>query len=284
MPKFTKENDIVPLRKCQEILLEFGLTPTQAKVYLAAVRLGMAPVCKVSQACDVRREDTYRALLKLEEIGLVEKIMDKPVQIRALPAEEALMILMKNWKESAAKKELTLAVSKQEFLKHLKAAKKIQPVKDESHYALILEKDAVFKRIESMIKTAEKEIGAVSSVEEIANAMLVISENLRKTSDKQIKVRFILETPEENKALLSSLQKHLSPSFTVEVKYAYKPLSHYIIVDFRNVLFATSREPSIGKLPYLWTDTPDFMKLLQRHFEEIWQASKSIETAKTAAT
>lgn len=191
---------------------------------------------------------------------------------------------MKNWKESASKKELTLTLRKQEFLKHFMAAKKIQPVKEESHYALILEKDAVFRRIEDMIKTAEKEIGAVSSVEEIANAILVVSEILRKPSEKQIKVRLILETPEEKKLLLTSLRKHLSPSFTVEVKYAYKPLSHYIIVDFRNVLFATSREPSIGKLPYLWTDAPDFVKLLQRHFEEIWQASKSIKTAETNAT
>ena len=273
----------MPLRRCQEILLEFGLTPNQARVYLAAVQLGIAPVSQVSEACGVRREDTYRALAKLQGIGLVQRIMNKPSQVKVLPVEEALTILIKNWKESASKKELMLAERKQEFLKYFKTVK-IQPIKKESHYELILEKDAVFTRIKDMLETTETKIDAVSSAEEIAKIIPVLSENLLKPRDNQIKVRLILEKPEEKKTLQTGLRKYMSHSFTVEVKYAYKQLSHFAIVDFGNVLFATSREPSIGKLPYLWTDTLDFVKLLERHFEEIWQASRGIETAQTTAT
>jgi sugar-specific transcriptional regulator TrmB len=278
-----KGNDIVPLRKCQEILLEFGLTPSQAKVYLAAVRLGIAPVSKVSQACDVRREDTYRALSKLEEIGLVEKVTDKPTQVRALPAEEALTILMKSWQESVREKELSLTLKKQDFLKHFKAAKKLQLPKEERHFALLLERDAVFARVMEMLKTTEKEIDAVTSSKEIPQMLPAFGETLRKQSSKAIKVRLILETPENGKALLTSMEKHLPASLRVELKYAFKPLSHYIIADFKNVLLATSREPPIGRLPYLWTDTPDFVKLLERHFDELWRISRSLQATDTTA-
>lgn len=273
----------MPLKKCQEILLEFGLTPNQARVYLAAVRLGIASACKISQACDVRREDTYRALSKLEEMRLVEKIIDKPIRIRALPAEEALAILTKNWKEAVNKKELMLTLKKQEFLKNFEAAKKLPLPKEEGHVALLLEKNAVLRKVSDMVKTAEKEIAAVSSAKEISQVIPTLSETLRKQSGKQIKARVILEAPDGEKALLTSVRKHVPSSLSVEVKYAYKPLSHYVIVDFRNVLLATSREPSMGKVPYVWTDTPDFVKLMQSHFEELWQASSSLKAANTLA-
>ena len=50
-----------------EVLLDFGLTRNQAKVYVAIARLRLASVGQISKASKVRREDVYRILPKLEK-------------------------------------------------------------------------------------------------------------------------------------------------------------------------------------------------------------------------
>ena len=70
------------LEENAENLSGFGLTPTQAKVYLAIAQLGLASVSEVSKVAQVRREDVYRIMPKLEKIGLIEKILNKPTKMR----------------------------------------------------------------------------------------------------------------------------------------------------------------------------------------------------------
>ncbi len=78
-----------------EILSDFGLTLNQAKVYVTIAKLGIASISQVSKASKVRREDVYRMLPRLQELGLIEKILDRPAKIRATPAEDGLSILIR---------------------------------------------------------------------------------------------------------------------------------------------------------------------------------------------
>jgi len=54
------------------MLSDFGLTPSQAKVYLAIVEMGLASVSKVSKLSKVRREEVYRIVPNLERLGLID--------------------------------------------------------------------------------------------------------------------------------------------------------------------------------------------------------------------
>jgi len=62
------------LERNVEMLIDFGLTGNQARVYLAIARLKLATVGQISKVSKVRREDVYRILPKLEKMGLVEKL------------------------------------------------------------------------------------------------------------------------------------------------------------------------------------------------------------------
>lgn len=57
------------------VLVDLGLTPKQAKVYLALVRFGPLRVAGVSRNSQVARPDVYQTLDKLQQMGLVEKII-----------------------------------------------------------------------------------------------------------------------------------------------------------------------------------------------------------------
>ena len=75
-------------------LINFGITGAQAKIYLALLSTGLAPIKEISSASKVARPDTYRAILELQEMGLVEKVLTVPTKFKPLPIIDAVGILM----------------------------------------------------------------------------------------------------------------------------------------------------------------------------------------------
>lgn len=59
-----------------DILLKLGLSDKEAKVYVAALKLGSAPAAKIAQTAELNRPTTYVILEKLAQMGLVT-IFDK---------------------------------------------------------------------------------------------------------------------------------------------------------------------------------------------------------------
>ena len=77
-----------------DLLLSLGLSLNQAKVYLAILKLEKTPVGQIAKFSKVRREDVYRLLPALEKMGLIERLMGKPIEIRATPISDALSFLV----------------------------------------------------------------------------------------------------------------------------------------------------------------------------------------------
>lgn len=76
------------------ILEDLGLTFSKAKVYIALVKLGHpSPAMEIAEAAGVARQDNYRILRLLQEIGLVEKALGSPNVFKPTPWQEALSLL-----------------------------------------------------------------------------------------------------------------------------------------------------------------------------------------------
>ncbi len=77
-----------------DLLLGLGLSLNQARVYLAILKLEKTTVGQVAKFSKVRREDVYRILPSLEKMGLIERLMGKPAEVRATPISDALSFLV----------------------------------------------------------------------------------------------------------------------------------------------------------------------------------------------
>ena len=77
-----------------DLLLGLGLSLNQAKVYLAILKLEKTTVGQVAKFSKVRREDVYRILPALEKMGLIERLLGKPTEIRATLISDALTFLV----------------------------------------------------------------------------------------------------------------------------------------------------------------------------------------------
>ena len=77
-----------------EDLIALGLSGSQAKVYLALLKNGTSSVREVAKTASISRPDTYRSIISLEELGIVERIITNPTKFKPLPLKETLSILV----------------------------------------------------------------------------------------------------------------------------------------------------------------------------------------------
>lgn len=64
----------------EKTLQNYGLNEKQAKIYLACLELGTAPVSKISQKSGILRSTSYEILKSLQEMGLISTFLKKKVK------------------------------------------------------------------------------------------------------------------------------------------------------------------------------------------------------------
>jgi sugar-specific transcriptional regulator TrmB len=275
---------LLSLDENAEILSDFGLTHNQAKVYLAIAQLGIASVSQVSKVSKIRREDVYRILPKLEKMGLIERILGRPTKIRATPVEDALSTLIKREQDIFNKKVSALMAKKEAFLKHFKADK-MKPLfeEEESHFDLISQTERITSKGLTMVKNAKREIDVITSRDEFIQVFTKYAELFKEAMGKRVKVRVILNVTEHEDSILKIIEEYKSSGASLNLKYTDKPSSHFMIVDYKEALIATSTDSTTGKNFYLWTDDNSLVGVLQKNFEGLWHTSVNLKTIETNA-
>ena len=261
-----------------KILCAFGLTSHQAKVYLAIVQLNFASISMVSKLSKVRREEVYRTLPSLEKAGIIDRVLGKPLKVRALPVEDALSILIERKKEEVNREISELTVKKGDFLKNFKAnSKKIMLEEEKPSFVLISEKDAIVKRVASLIKNAEREIDIVDSRENVTRLAFSCIELLKKALKNKVKVRIISELPDDEDNIPTTLEKYF-PGNSLDLKYVEDFQSCYIIVDNKEAIIASGTTDPRFPQKNLWTNEPSLIELVQGNFEDLRHASVDWKT------
>ena len=275
---------MLSLEKDVEMLRDFGLTTNQAKVYLALVRLGYASVGRIAKESMVRREDVYRILPKLQKMGLVEKLLGKPVKIRATPVDEALSVLIKHEEETVQERLEEFRTKKEVFLKRFKKNKIKPELEGElGDFVYLSERHGIIGRMLMMIKTAEREIDLVCSRSKLMQFLYEFAEPLKKAIKRKVSVRVVSEISEYEHTVPRILEEYLSPKNFVDLKYTSLSSSHYIITDSKQALIATTTEGNLAENPCLWTSSKNLVEVLQGNFEDLWHSSfswKSVQVNK----
>ncbi len=264
----------MPSEKNVQILTDFGLTGNQSKVYLTTARLGLASVGQISKVSEVRREDVYRILPKLEELGLVERLFGKPIKIRATPVEEALSLLIKHEEDTARERVSALKEKTETFLKDFSRAPKLE-LTEKAHFALLSKRESIMSRMLTMVKNAEREFDIACSGRKIMPFIHTFAEQLKRIIKKGVKIRIISDLTGYDDALPRIIEEQVSPGNSIGLRHADLPSSHYIIVDLKEALISTATEGNIGENPCLWTNSTSLTGVFQGDFENLWHNSVS---------
>jgi len=94
------------LKKINQNLIQYGLTPNQSKVYLYLTKTGEKTASTISKSLNIPRTESYHLLNSLEQKGIIFSIFGKPTKFNSVPIHEALTIIIDNEKNRIADLEL----------------------------------------------------------------------------------------------------------------------------------------------------------------------------------
>jgi sugar-specific transcriptional regulator TrmB len=265
---------LVPQEEAVQILIRLGLTCNQAKVYLALVRSGLSTAKTISKNSNVAREDIYRIIPTLQELGLVEKIIDTTSMYTAITMQEAFKILMKSRKQATSE----LQAKTKEIIQNFNNNNIKTALEEEAHEFILMPKERAIIKRKKMIDNAQKSINFITSWERFTQSKVSYTTNLTNALKKRVEIRIIVGNPESEKSLLSLTQswREKYPCFRARW-IPSNPDACLMLVDNQKVLFAKSTTTSFEESSFLWSINHSLISVVKDYFEMMWLTSFEIK-------
>lgn len=260
----------------------FGLSKTQAKIYLALNALGVASASEVAALSKVRREEVYRTLPELEKRGLITSKLGSPRRFVATDAKIVLKILVKSKIEGMKKEVAVLRQKRNELVAKLESTS--FGVDEENSIEAIFQQDNVQMRLQQIIKKTTSTLKVVSSIEETRITLLDSIGKFLSNKSLVINAQIVVDeaTPEDdeigttdstNIKQFSSLSSDTNEM--VALRQIPKLPFNLILTDDVEAIWGDfqSDEPN---QKVLWTNDPIQVDILKRAFEALWQEGRPI--------
>ena len=253
------------------LLLGLGLSLNQTRVYLAILQLQKTTAGQIAKFSKVRREDVYRLLPALEKMGLIERLLGKPTEIRATLISDSLTLLVTEEKNRSDERLTGMRSMVQKLsLKDWKQP----PPGEESIYILIAEKKAILAKTSELIRNSRKEVALIADKARSIPVLAQFSDEYRLATKKGAQVRLLFEA-ESPDGVLKEKVKNLIDGASVHVKFYREPLNHFIMSDDKEALITTSKESGLGESPSLWTNNSNLIGVLRNSFESDWEKAEN---------
>ena len=255
-----------------ELLLGLGLTLNQAKVYLAVIKLEKTTVVQVANFSKVRREDVYRILPSLEKMGLVERLLGKPTEIRATRITDALSLLVEAEKGKSDERLVGMRGIVQKL--SLKDWKQELP-KEESTYILIAEKNSIFAKASDLINESKKELALIADKARIMSILFEFSDEYKFAVKNGSVIRLLFESEGSDSLLKEKVKKLIGKEASIHIKFHHEPLNHFLMSDDKEAMITTAKQTGLGESPCLWTNNCNLIGVLRTSFESDWEKAEN---------
>jgi sugar-specific transcriptional regulator TrmB len=251
-----------------EALRGLNLTALQAKVYLTLATLKEAKMSVISKNVRVARQDLYRVMADLEKLGLVEKVIAKPIRHKALPIVEGVPILLeKLYEENHETHEKAIQL----IDRHRYKKRMSEYEEDEIQLLLIPERQALLSKLKKEILTAQRSIDIVTSAKKLERALFDLAPSLREQLDKKVMVRWITDKPRNPKAWSIIAKTPLESSF-FQLRYvSHDPNQAIAIFDEKEAIIATNANLDYIQTSALFTNAIPLVTLAQNFFDMLWK-------------
>jgi sugar-specific transcriptional regulator TrmB len=256
-------------------LIKLGLTRTQARTYLATLKTKKsATLSSIAQISDIARPDVYRAVEKLIQLGLIEKLVTNPAAYRALPVAHAAEVLI----QRRSKETLDINNVLNVLIKDQNCGADNFEKNDKSQFVLFSSKALLEKKITDLLKNSKGYVCFMFPRDNLLRLSNIFLDN-KDFQAKEWHIRIITQTlPEKVPIYINQI---LSDPH-VEIRLLQQsPTVCYRIFDDSELLLTTLPHKqsdmceSCGKeTRAIWSDNPAIIELAKTHFEVNWQIAK----------
>ena len=251
-------------------LLDFGFDRVEAEAYLFLLRAGPCPARFVARKLGINRMKAYRKLKTLEERGLVEVIVGRPVKFVATSINEALDRHIEEVKVKVSGLEKT----KKEIMDYWKELNSIVEASlEEPRFRIFQGRQQVYDLIFKMFEKAKAEIRLITTGKDLYRLFLSgIDDKLKDLDDEGVRTRLLTQVDQHG---LEAVENYLG---FAEIRHITLPTTmRFAIIDESEALTTFAMDNSMSMTTQedtgLWTNALNYVKAMKTFFDALWRAA-----------
>ena len=251
------------LDKIQSELMRFGLSPTQAKVFIFLGKYGSKSAPDIARALELPRTETYHVVNSLQSLGLVTAELTHPTKYASLELKDAITSLVKQEQlriDSLAEKEEELS----ELWKQIPVfAIKTDETKQEK-MQLLQGSGPITNKIESMISKSMETIKIYCSRQDASRFYHSDIFDLIKKSHAELQI--IITPTDKNPDFLKGVEDN------VRIIPKNTENKCFIVSDAKEVLmFLRNASHPSHRVFACWSDSESLIDMMTSLFELSWE-------------
>lgn len=249
-----------------QTLINMGLTHRQASVYLYLALSGVSSVNEISKGTNIARQHLYKIIEVLHKMGLVQKLLANPLQIKATSPEIGLSMLMEK-KCIEHKKTIENAKGLIDDIKNVN----VKSVLDQKtpEFALISGIKPILAEIRALHDKAQNTVDCLINWKGTLRAFEHATEQYLRLLDNGVKFRMIMDNPPEK----NQFEKAIKPLIQhpgCQIKHVSSVPAFLLIRDGKQILMSSSPTNPMGT-PYLQIHNEALVSLIQEYYELMWK-------------
>ena len=263
-----------PLDERIRTLQGLGLTNNQAKIYLASLQTGCSTVKSIAHYAQIGREDVYRVLPSLQDLGLLKKHIGSPTLFEPVDPAEVVSLLLGNKMEELSE----LKAKALQFVEHCKNQSK-DSFSDDSFVMVTNVNIAINTLIDSIKKTSQSWIftsGFDRFIvrQNMPKKQLQIKE-MYNAVQRGVKIKAVLDQPNDRMKLQKvSFGNPISRAFIEHENFQYRYIDSQhagllSIFDDKLMFIETQQGPRV-LIPQLWSNNRVLLALGRSFFDQAW--------------
>jgi CheY-like chemotaxis protein/sugar-specific transcriptional regulator TrmB len=260
----------------------FGVSKTQARIYIALNALGTASASEIAALSKIRREEVYRIMPELENRGIVISKLESPRKFVTVEPKTAVKILIKVKEENMARELEVLNQKKDELISRL-VNTSFGIYEEKSIIEAISRLDNIDARISKMTKKVQNKIMLAGSINDLKKILSSISKSGSEATFFQINLRVVVDVNDfedqigeyDSLGVLRGLQALASKAnCQLALKKVDMQLFSLLVIDEKEALWGDHWSIEQNQKLF-WTNDPIQIDILKRAFESLWTESQS---------
>jgi len=230
----------------------------------------MCSATKLSKDAMIARPDIYRVITSLDNLGLIEKTLNKPTLVKAIPLSDGIKFLIKRKKLETLN---TFEESRNliEFFKN--CPNKNGEKENEHNFIFIPEKEAYLRKRHKEISDSQTSIDFITSWKRFPLKIHTFTESTKNALKRNVKIRVILEKPPNEYSVSKTIQE-LEKYPNYQLKYTHNPPPAIIVIfDSKRAIIDMSSSSGLAEAPAIWTNNLCFLSIVSEYFENIWKTA-----------
>jgi len=267
------------LNGLHERLKSFGFTRQEAEIYVFLTAMGPTPARVVARRFNINRMKAYRALKDLEDRGLIQRIVGRPVRFSAAPPEEVL-------RRSIEATRQTLSGLERDEERVLDELARIrgqeQDVVEEPRFRIYQGRQQIYEFLGQMGDRVEEEMNLVTtSLDLLRLSLWGVDDRLIELSRGGRRVRLLVPVEEADVEEVEKLADHF------EVRHiSMETPMRFALMDDKEILTSVAMDDSMSMTTEddtaLWTNASSFISAIETFYESLWALAPDAEAVITS--